>query len=91
MAREVTITSGFATISDHAQVLIDTHGAAHPVPLIEQAIGYLSAWGMSRYAHADIHVGEDGDMTALYRDAAHGPVGYAIGAVWQDGRFGFHS
>lgn len=56
------------------------------------AIGYLSTWNMT-YPTVDIYVADSGEVPELfacYLDAA-GESQYAIGAVWNGERFGFHS
>jgi hypothetical protein len=57
------------------------------------AIGYLSSWNMT-FPHVDIypdnHSETNTDLAAVY-EREDGTVGYAIGAVWHETHYGFHS
>jgi hypothetical protein len=53
-----------------------------------RAIGYLSSWNMT-FAHCDIYPDGATDMVAVY--STNGEREYAIGAVWHDDHYGFHS
>ena len=54
-----------------------------------EAIGYLSTWNLS-YPIVRIHRDGKTDMVAVYLKG-DGELGYAIGAVWHDDHYGFHS
>jgi hypothetical protein len=54
-----------------------------------EAIGYLSTWNQS-YPKVCIYRDRDNDLVAVYLNDA-GETKYAIGAVWHDDHYGFHS
>ena len=54
-----------------------------------EAIGYLSTWNQS-YPKVCIYRDRDNDLLAVYLNDA-GETKYAIGAVWHDDHYGFHS
>jgi hypothetical protein len=54
-----------------------------------QAIGYLSTWNQS-YPKVCIYRDRGNDLLAVYLNDA-GETKYAIGAVWHDDHYGFHS
>lgn len=54
-----------------------------------RAIGYLATWNMT-FPTVEIRADGETDLVAVYRDE-EGNIGYVIGAVWHDGRYGFHS
>lgn len=60
---------------------------------VNAAIGYLSCWNASGYSHCTLWINAEArEINALYRKATGDePVGYAIGAVWHEDHFGFHS
>ena len=54
------------------------------------AIAYLSLWNMTFPVVKIYRDGPDFNLVAHY-DREDGTHGYTIGAVWHDGRYGFHS
>jgi hypothetical protein len=61
---------------------------------VQLAVGYLSMRLLHNpaCAHCTLSIrSSDTEMVAVYRPAEGEPQTYVIGAVWQDGRFGFHS
>lgn len=60
---------------------------------LNQALGYLMQWNLT-YPYLRIAGGVYGgnpELIASYKSHALGNVEYAIGAVWHDDHFGFHS
>jgi hypothetical protein len=53
------------------------------------AIGYLSTWNLS-YPYVNIYRDGGADLVAVYLNDA-GETKYAIGAVWHDDHYGYHS
>lgn len=60
---------------------------------LNAAIGYLSQWNQT-YPRVNIYrssrPSDDPELLAVYSDEANTRQ-YAIGAVWHDDHFGFHS
>lgn len=54
-----------------------------------EALGYLVAWNHT-FPRVEIYAVGETDMLAIYYDE-EGNRAYAIGAIWHDDHYGFHS